>query len=104
LKLLEGVCRAMSDRLHERVAEAARAGGCPRVPEDTSSIYAMAMDTVPGLLDELICAHQLASQERGEMAPRRNAVPPLNDLERKRMLSAVRAAVYRRSRSRSLSR
>jgi hypothetical protein len=104
LKLLEGVCRAMSDRLHERVVEAARADGHRHLPDDTSSIYAMAMTTVPGLLDELICVHQLASQERGEMAPRRSNVPPLNDIERKRMLSAVRATVYRSGRSRSAAR
>ncbi|MCP4896509.1 MAG: hypothetical protein GY906_05990 [bacterium] len=93
VKMLEGMCRALSDRLHDRVEDVARERGRIRPPSDTSSIYTMAANEAPALLDELIKVHQLACLERGELPP--EAPAKGSDAERKRMLSAVRATVYR---------
>lgn len=92
VKLLEGMCRALSDRLHDRIEDVARRRGAIRPPTDTSSIYSMARDEAPALLDELIEIHRLACVERGDVS---NLNGSGSDLERKRMLSAVRATVYR---------
>jgi hypothetical protein len=92
------MCRALSDRLHDRVEEYAREQGHIPPPTDTSRIYTMAARGAPTLLDELFEIHRLACRERGE---RVDESPGANsDSERKRMLSAVRATVYR-SRARS---
>ncbi len=93
VKMLEGMCRALSDRLNHRVEDVARQRGRMRAPTDTSSIYTMATNEAPALLDELIEIHRLACLERGELPPDAAAVE--SDSERKRMLSAVRATVYR---------
>jgi hypothetical protein len=96
--MLEGMCRAICDRLHERVAEAARARGAARAPETTSAIYALALTVAPGLLDQLIAVFQLVVGEGAAAycnplpGP---TLPHANDRERQRMLSAVRASIGR---------
>jgi hypothetical protein len=65
-----------------------------RTPENTSAIYAMAMAATPQLLEQLLLVHHRALQEEGELPPH-PAAPPVDDIERKRMLSAVRATVDR---------
>lgn len=98
VKLLEGMCRTISDRLHERVAEAARRRGQLQSAESTSAVYALAMSVAPGLLDQLLCVYQLLT---GEPGMRRNGSaakglkPTSSEVERLRMLSAVRATVGR---------
>lgn len=98
VKLLEGMCRTISDRLHERVAEAARRRGQSLPAETTSAVYALAMSVAPGLLDQLLCVYQLLT---GEPGMRRNGSaakrigPTSSEVERRRMLSAVRATVGR---------
>jgi len=76
-----------------RVRKVASERGQAPPPDTTSAIYTVAAKEAPELLDQLFCVHQRARQERGEPI----VVPPpgteLSDLERKRMLSAVRAAV-----------
>jgi hypothetical protein len=97
-KLLEGMCRTICDRLHERVAEAARARGQIRPPETTSAVYALALKVAPGLLDHLIAVYRLATGARGEAwcGPPCGPVATLpSDGDRQRMLSAVRASVGR---------
>jgi hypothetical protein len=94
----------MSDLLHERVARAACARDENARREDTSAIYAMAMALVPGLLDRLLHVHQLASQERGEAEPPQSDTAAMGHCERKKMLSAVRAAVHRTRRRKRAAR
>jgi hypothetical protein len=91
LRLLDSLRQTLSELLHTRVRGAARRTGSG-VPCDTSTIYTLAASEAPDLLDQLLLVHQRASEERGEtVAPR----PPadLDDSERRRMLSAVRATV-----------
>jgi hypothetical protein len=92
LRLLESLRRTLSEKLHFQVWRAARQCG-RRTPENTSAIYAMAKAATPELLDQLLLVHHRALQEEGELA--RPAGPPVDDIERKRMLSAVRATVDR---------
>lgn len=98
VKLLEGMCRTISDRLHERVAEAARLRGRLQTAESTSAVYALAVSVAPDLLDQLFGVYRLLA---GEPRAGRNGSAvvglgePTGDVERKRMLSAVRAAVGR---------
>lgn len=94
VKLLEGMCRTISDRLHERVGMAALDRGLERPPESTRAIYLMAAKVVPGLLEQLLGVYRMLSLER---TPGRglSAAPPVDDRDRERMLSAVRAAVGR---------
>lgn len=92
LRLLESLRRTLSEKLHFQVWRAARQCG-RRAPENTSAIYAMAMAATPDLLDQLLLVHHRALQEEGE--PAHPAGPPVDDIERKRMLSAVRATVDR---------
>lgn len=95
LRLLESLCRTISDMLHDRVHRAAVARGFSPVPESTSAIYTLAKAEVPDLLDQLLLVHHRACEERGETVPSREPGLPRDDGERKRMLSAVRAAVLR---------
>ncbi len=95
LRLLESLCRTMSDMLHERVLRAASARGLRHPPENTSAIYALAMAEVPDLLDQLFMVHHRACEERGEPTPAADPAVARDDRERTRMLSAVRAAVLR---------
>jgi hypothetical protein len=92
LRLLESLRRTLSEKLHLQVWRAARQCG-RRTPENTSAIYAMAKAATPELLDQLLLVHHRALQEEGELA--QPAGPPVDDIERKRMLSAVRATVDR---------
>jgi hypothetical protein len=100
-KLAEGMERSLSDLLHERMARALRRAQPDRRPEDnTSALYAWATQEAPGMLDQLYQVHIEASRERGEVNGAAVHLPA-SDEERKRMLSAVRATVYRaRSRCR----
>jgi hypothetical protein len=93
LRLLESLRRTLSEKLHFQVWRAARQCG-RRTPENTSAIYAMAMAATPQLLEQLLLVHHRALQEGGELPPH-PAAPPVDDIERKRMLSAVRATVDR---------
>lgn len=93
LRLLESLRRTLSEKLHFQVWRAARQCG-RRTPENTSAIYAMAMAATPQLLEQLLLVHHRALQEEGELPPH-PAGPPVDDIERKRMLSAVRATVDR---------
>jgi hypothetical protein len=93
LRLLESLRRTLSEKLHFQVWRAARQCG-RRTPENTSAIYAMAKAATPDLLEQLLLVHHRALQEEGELPPQ-PATPPVNDIERKRMLSAVRATVDR---------
>jgi hypothetical protein len=92
LRLLESLCRAISDKLHERVGRVALASG-RSLPENTSAIYTMAQSETPELLDQLLFVHSKVRQERGEAASLSDTFT--DDCERQAMLSAVRAAVGR---------
>jgi hypothetical protein len=93
LRLLESLRRTLSEKLHFQVWRAARQCG-RRTPENTSAIYAMAKAATPELLDQLLLVHHRALQEEGTL-PHQPQGPPVDDIERKRMLSAVRATVDR---------
>lgn len=93
LRLLESLRHTLSEKLHLQVNRAAR--NCGRhQPENTSEIYAMAAAATPELLDQLLLVHHRVREERGEVVVG-IAEPPVDDVERKRMLSAVRATVDR---------
>jgi hypothetical protein len=94
LRLLESLRQTMSDKLHEKVCSSSVSANGLGVPENTSAIYRQAMQVAPELLDQLLNVHVRACEEQGR--------PPLaderlsdDDLERRQMLSAVRAAVMR---------
>lgn len=91
LRLLESLRRTISDVLHRRVRETARARG-RGIPENTSSIYTLAQAEAPDLLNQLFNVHQRVRQEEGEGVAFTSA-DQLDDVERLRMLSAVRASV-----------
>jgi hypothetical protein len=93
LRLLESLRHTLSEKLHSQVSSAARTCGRHQ-PVNTSEIYAMAAAATPELLDQLLLVHHRVREERGEIAPQ-EAHPPDDDVERKRMLSAVRATVDR---------
>lgn len=93
LRLLESLRRTLSEKLHFQVWRAARQCG-RQTPENTSAIYAMAKAATPELLDQLLLVHHRALQEEGAL-PHQPPGPPVDDIERKRMLSAVRATVDR---------
>ena len=95
LRLLDGMCRTLCDLLNRKVGEAARGRGWMRAPNNTSAIYTMAQDEVPGLLDQLINVQYLADKERGVLDTAASKAPPTSDVDRKKMLSAVRASIYR---------
>lgn len=94
LRLLESLRRTISDKLHEKVSGAASANGGFSPPENTSAIYQQAKHVAPDLLDQLFNVHIRACEEQGTpMITNKDQEP--DDLERKQMLSAVRAAVMR---------
>lgn len=94
LRLLESLRRTISDKLHEKVITSTCNNGGFSPPENTSAIYTQAKHVAPGLLDQLFNVHQRACEEQGQsMITGKDPVP--DDLERKQMLSAVRAAVMR---------
>lgn len=93
LRLLESLRRTINEMLHSRVQRAADAKG-RGLPVNTSTIYTSASREAPELLDQLLYVHQRVNQEQGATT---NPTPPdqLDDLARRSMLSAVRAAVNR---------
>ena len=94
-KLAEGMERSLSDLLHERMAQAFRvASGNQKPPENTSAIYAWAVQDASGMLEQLFQVHVEAAKERGEIPARAQTIPS-SDADRKRMLSAIRASVNR---------
>jgi hypothetical protein len=94
LRLLESLRRTMSDKLHEKVCSSSVSASGFGVPENTSAIYRQAQRIAPELLDQLLNVHARTCEEQGH--PQRPAGPmDGNDIERKQMLSAVRAAVMR---------
>jgi hypothetical protein len=94
LRLLESLRRTISDKLHQKVSESSVGNGGFGPPDNTSAIYRQAKHVAPDLLDQLFNVHIRACEEQGItiVAPRGHEP---NDLERKQMLSAVRAAVMR---------
>lgn len=91
LRLLESLRRTLSEKLHLQVWRAARQCG-RHAPENTAAIYAMAKAATPDLLDQLLLVHHRVLEEEDQQVPRQTS-PPIDDIERKRMLSAVRATV-----------
>jgi hypothetical protein len=83
----------LSEKLHTQVSSAAKSCGRHQ-PVNTSEIYAMAAAATPELLDQLLLVHHRVREERGEVVAE-EAQPPVDDIERMRMLSAVRATVDR---------
>lgn len=92
LRLLESLRKTISDKLHEKVSTASVANGGFGPPENTSAIYQQAKHVAPDLLDQLFNVHQRACEEQGQPMITGKGPEP-DDLERKQMLSAVRAAV-----------
>jgi hypothetical protein len=84
----------MSDKLHEKVCSSSVSAHGLGVPENTSAIYRQAMRVAPELLDQLINVHVRACEEQGE-PPLSDQRPSTDDMQRRQMLSAVRAAVMR---------
>jgi hypothetical protein len=95
LRALEGICRTMSDLLDERVERAAKARGLQEPPQDTTRIFQIASADAPWVLDRLLMAHHEAAVERGLENEEPRSTQSDSDLERRRMLSAVRATVKR---------
>ena len=94
LRLLESLRRTISDKLHEKVNTSNGANGGFSPPENTSAIYTQAKHVAPDLLDQLFNVHQRACEEEGQPMITGQGPEP-NDLERRQMLSAVRATVAR---------
>ena len=94
LRFLESLRRTISEKLHLRARQAGPVGNGGGA-ENTSAIYAAAMREFPDLLEQLLCVHQRTRQELGEVPPKAPPASQLSDVERRRMLSAVRAAVLR---------
>lgn len=95
LRLLDGMCRTLCDLLNKKVGAAARSRGWMRPPNNTSAIYTLAVAEAPALLDQLINVQHLADKERGIATPGPDDAPPTSEVERKKMLSAVRATISR---------
>ena len=94
LRLLESLRRTISDKLHQKVITSSCNNGSFSPPENTSAIYTQAKHVAPDLLEQLFAVHQRACEEQGQpMITGKDPVP--TDVERKQMLSAVRAAVMR---------
>ena len=94
LRLLESLRRTISDKLHQKVGISGVSNGGFSPPENTSAIYQQAKHVAPDLLDQLLNVHIRTCEEQGvPMITSKDHEP--DDLERKRMLSAVRAAVMR---------
>lgn len=94
LRLLESLRKTISDKLHEKVNASSVAGNGFAPPENTNAIYVQAKRLAPELLDQLLNVHMRACEEQGTTAVTQKGDEP-NDLERRQMLSAVRAAVMR---------
>lgn len=94
LRLLESLRRTISDKLHQKVSLSSAINGSFKPPENTSAIYHQAKHIAPDLLDQLFNVHQRACEEQGQPIITGQGPKP-SDLERKQMLSAVRAAVMR---------
>jgi hypothetical protein len=92
LRLLESLRRTISEKLHQKVSESSGSNSGIRPPENTSAIYQQAKHVAPDLLDQLFTVHQRACEEQG-VPMITGQETELDDLERKQMLSAVRAAV-----------
>lgn len=95
LRLLESLRRTISEMLHDRVRRIALSRGQTPPPNTTGAIYTLAEKEAPDLLDQLLCVHQRTRQETGEEEPQEVSARQLSEMERRRMLSAVRAAVER---------
>lgn len=94
LRLLESLRRTLSDKLHQKVSLVSVSNRGFTPPENTSAIYRQAKQIAPDLLEQLFNVHQRACEEQGQPMIIGEGGEP-DDLERKRMLSAVRAAVMR---------
>lgn len=94
LRLLESLRRTISDKLHEKVSSSGVAYGGFSPPENTSAIYTQAKHVAPDLLDQLFNVHKRTCEEQGQPMITCHGPEP-SDIERKQMLSAVRAAVMR---------
>ena len=94
LRLLESLRRTISDKLHQKVNTSNGSNGGFSPPENTSAIYLQAKHVAPDLLDQLFNVHQRTCEEQG-LTMITGKGPEPDDLERKQMLSAVRAAVMR---------
>ena len=94
LRLLESLRRTISDKLHQKVHTSSLSNGSFTPPENTSAIYLQAKRVAPELLDQLFNVHIRACEEQGS-PPHVPEGGGSDDLERKQMLSAVRAAVMR---------
>lgn len=94
LKLLEGMRRALNDLLHERAAKASESGeGIAKGASHTTAIHGWAEKYAPEMLDQLFKVHIEADRERSGQHTRSTAKIPANQIERRKMLSAVRARV-----------
>jgi len=94
LRLLESLRRTISEKLHEKVSASSFAHGGFSPPENTSAIYQQAKHVAPDLLDQLFNVHRRTCEEQGQPMITGHGPEP-TDLERRQMLSAVRAAVMR---------
>jgi hypothetical protein len=94
LRLLESLRRTISDKLHQKVSSSGPSLGGFSPPENTSAIYLQAKHVAPDLLDQLFNVHKRTCEEQGQPMITGQGPEP-SDLERKQMLSAVRAAVMR---------
>ena len=94
LRLLESLRRTISDKLHQKVSETSVGNGGLGPCENTSAIYTQAKQVAPELLDQLLNVHIRACEEEGMTIVTPKHESP-DDLERRKMLSAVRAAVMR---------
>ena len=93
LRLLEGLRRTLNEVLTNRVSKAATSRGQAPPPDNTSAIYTAAVREAPELLDQLLLVHQRAREESGDQPNLPDIGSDLSDVERRKMLSAVRAAV-----------
>jgi hypothetical protein len=93
LRLLESLRKTISDKLHSKVQTARNGNGFSPL-ENTSAIYNQAKKIAPELLEQLLNVHVRTCEEEGLTVLSVRGCEP-DDLERKQMLSAVRAAVLR---------
>jgi hypothetical protein len=84
----------MSDKLHQKVSCSSVTTNGFGAPENTSAIYTQAKRVAPDLLDQLLHVHVRTCEEQG-LPIFTSPEDKSSDLERKQMLSAVRAAVMR---------
>jgi len=93
LRLLEGLRRTLNEVLTNRVSKAATSKGQAPPPDNTNAIYVAAVREAPELLDQLLLVHQRAREESGEKPSVPKPEPSVSEVDRRKMLSAVRAAV-----------